>query len=275
LCKHNTFAQTAQCEFILLPGKAVRPQKQIHASKWFFDFPYYFCYTEFASHLVLLIVAHSKDGSAKMAVITISRELGSGGDEVADLLCQTLGYCRMDKTLLSQIAEEAGVDVEAVLAKERSVTHKARLVSGAMRSLYSKDPSAFERQDALDDQTYARIVRETMEQYAQEGDAVIVGRGGQMILQDCPDALHVHLYASIEVRARRLVERLGISEAEAKRRIERSDEQKRQYIRHLRQNANWKNLKYYHLAIDTGRILPQVAAQMITLAAQPDSDIDL
>jgi cytidylate kinase len=240
-----------------------------------FDFPFHFCYTGFASQLALLFAAHPKDGGAKMAVITISRELGSGGDEVADLLCQKLGYCRMDKAMLSQIAEEAGVDVEAVLAKERSVTHKARLVSDAMRSLYSKDPSAFEKQDALDDQTYMRVVRETLEQYAREGNAVIVGRGGQIILQDWPDALHVHLYAAIEVRVRRLMERLGISEAEAQRRIERSDEQKREYIRHLRQNANWKNLKYYHLAIDTGRISPQLTAQMITLAVQREGSSDL
>jgi cytidylate kinase len=144
-----------------------------------------------------------------------------------------------------------------------------------MRSLYSKDPSAFEKQDTLDDQTYARVVRETMEQYAQEGNAVIVGRGGQMILQDWPGALHVHLYAPMAVRAQRLRERLSISEAEAQRRIERSDEQKRQYIRHVRQNASWKNLKYYHLAIDTGRISPEVAAKMITLAARQADDIDL
>jgi cytidylate kinase len=210
-----------------------------------------------------------------MAVITISRELGSGGDEIADLLCQKLGYCRIDKDMLSQIAEEAGVDVEAVLAKERAVTHRPKLVSSDMTSLYRKDPSAFGRQDAIDDQTYARIVRETMESYARKGDAIIVGRGGQMILQEWPNALHVHLYAPVEVRARRLVERLGISEAEAQRRIERSDEEKRQYIRHVRENASWKNLKYYHLAIDTGRVSPEIAAQMITLAAQREGGIDL
>jgi len=202
-----------------------------------------------------------------MAVITISRELGSGGDEVADFLCQKLGYCRMDKDMLSQIAAEAGVDVEAVLAKERDVTRRPKLVSSDMTSLYRKDPSAFGKQDAIDDQTYARVVRETMEKYAQEGNVVIVGRGGQMILRDWPGVLHVHLYASVEVRVQRLVERLGISEAEAQRRIERSDEQKRQYIRLVHQNASWKNLKYYHLAVDTSRISPQIAAELITLAA--------
>ena len=201
-------------------------------------------------------------------MITISRELGSEGDKIADLLCQGLGYCRVDSAMLAQIAEEAGVNVEAVLAKERAVTRRPKLVSSDMTSLYRKDPSAFGKQDAIDDQTYARVVRETMEKYAREGNAVIIGRGGQMILQDWPTALHVHLYAGLEVRVRRLMGRMSISEVDAKRRIERSDEQKLQYIRHVRQNASWKNLKYYHLAIDTGRISPEVAAQMIISAAR-------
>jgi cytidylate kinase len=207
-----------------------------------------------------------------MAVITISRELGSGGDQIADILCQELGYVRVDKDMLSHIAEEAGVDVEAVLAKERDVTLKPKLISTDMTSLYSKDPSAFRQKAAMDDQTFNRIVRETMEKYAQEGKAIVVGRGGQMILQDRPGALHVHLYASEEVRARRLAERLGISEAAAKQRVARSDEQKRQYIRHMHRNANWKNLKYYHLAISTDHIPPELAAQIIILAARHKAD---
>jgi len=207
-----------------------------------------------------------------MAVITISRELGSEGDKITDLLCQELGYCRMDKDLLMHIAEEAGVDVEAVLAKERAVTSKPRLISGDMASLYSKQPAAFERKAAMDDQTYARIVRETMERFAREGNAVIVGRGGQMVLRDWPAALHVHLYASPEVRVRRLMQRFNISESEARQRIARSDEQKRQYIRHMHNNANWKNLDYYHLAINTGHICPEVAAQIIILAAKHKED---
>jgi cytidylate kinase len=203
-----------------------------------------------------------------MAVITISRELGSGGDQIVDILCQELGYVRVDKDMLLHIAEEGGVDVEAVLAMERDVTRKPKLISTDMTSLYSKDPSAFRQKAALDDQTYNRIVRETMEKYAQEGKAIVVGRGGQMILQDWPGALHVHLYAPEEVRARRLAERLDISEAAARHRIAQSDEQKRQYIRHMYGNANWKNLKYYHLAISTDHIPPEVAAQMIILAAK-------
>jgi cytidylate kinase len=201
-----------------------------------------------------------------MAVITISRELGSTSAGVVDLLCDGLGYCRVDKAMLHQVAQEAGVDVKAVLATERDVTRKPKLISKQMTSLYGRQPSAFGRQGDIDDKTYIRIVRETMVKFAQEGNATIVGRGGQIILQDWPDALHVHLYAPRAVRVQALVARYKISKLDAERRIERSDERKRMYIRNLHKNANWKDLKYYHLAIDTSKISPQTATKMIMLA---------
>ncbi|HNT74760.1 MAG TPA: cytidylate kinase-like family protein [Anaerolineae bacterium] len=206
-----------------------------------------------------------------MAVITISRELGSEGDKVADLLCQALGYCRMDKDILLQIAAKAGIDVDALLELERGFAKRARLVSDEMTSLYRKQASAFDKRGAVDDKTYAQILRETLEELAQTGDAVIVGRGGQMVLADHPNALHVRLYAPPEARARRLAAREALTEAVAQQRIEQSDEQKRQYIRFMFNNADWRNPKHYHLAIDTGRISPEAAAQIIILAAR---DVD-
>lgn len=203
-----------------------------------------------------------------MAVITVSRELGSGGNHVVDVLCERLGYCRVDKAMLSEIAAEAGVDVKAVLAKERDVTAKPRLISDQMTSLYGRQPTAFGRAGEIDDQTYARVVRETMHKYAEAGDAIIVGRGGQIILHDQPHTLHVHLHASPEARVHNLVERYGISKLDAQRRIERSDEQKRLYIRNMHRNANWKDLKYYHLAIDSGALAADIVADLIMTAAQ-------
>ena len=203
-----------------------------------------------------------------MAVITISRELGSAGDEIADLLCEELGYSRVDKAILMQMAEQAGVDVEALLAKERGFASKPRLISSEMAGLYAREPSVFEKKAALDDQTYARIVRETMERFAKQGDVIIVGRGGQMVLRDWPAACHVHLFATPDVRVQRLRERFNVSEQEAKRRIEESDEQKRQFVRHMHKNANWKNPAYYHLTINTAQLTPQVAAHIIIQAAK-------
>ena len=203
-----------------------------------------------------------------MAVITIARELGSEGDKIAELLCQELGCRRVDKEILAQIAEDAGVDVETVLAKERRPASRPKLVSAEMTALYRKDPSAFRNKSVLDDQTYQQLLQQTMEQFAQAGNAVIVGRGGQMVLRDWPAALHVRLYAPIEARVQCLVERLNISAQEAERRLTRSDEQKREYIRQMHQYADWASLKHYHVIINTAAIAPEVASQMIILAAR-------
>jgi CMP/dCMP kinase len=203
-----------------------------------------------------------------MAVITISRELGSEGDRVCDLMCEKLGYCRVDKAVLMQVAEEAGIDVDAVLEIEAGFAKRARLVSGEMTSLYRKKRTAFDREGVLDDLTYVDVLRDAVEGYARQGDAVIVGRGGQMILRDWPNVLHVRLYASEAVRVQRIMARDGISEALALRRVQQSDEQKRQFIRQMFNNADWRSLKYYALAIDTGRVPLATAARVIVMAAQ-------
>jgi len=203
-----------------------------------------------------------------MAVITISRELGSEGDHIADLVCERLGYQRVDKDVLLGIAADAGVDIEAVREFEQSFTKRARLVSGEMTSLYRKQASAFEKATTLDGHTYAQVLRETVEDFARQDNVVLVGRGGQILLRDWPNAIHVRIYAPPEVRAQRVAEREGQPLAAARRAVRQSDEQKRQYIRHMHNNADWRNLKYYHLAIDTSRIDPQTAAEIIVLAAQ-------
>jgi cytidylate kinase len=201
-------------------------------------------------------------------VITISRELGSEGDTICDMICEKTGLSRMDKALLMQIAEEAGIDVEEVIEMEKGFTKRARLVSGEMTSLYRKQASAFDGSRAIDDKTYAQVLRETLEDHARQGNVLIVGRGGQMVLRDWPGALHVRLFAPEEVRVQRLMARQGLSQTEAARMVQQSDEQKRQFIRQMFNNADWRNPKYYHLTIDTGRIPLATVAELIMLAAQ-------
>ena len=69
-------------------------------------------------------------------------------------------------------------------------------------------------------------------------------------------------------RVQRLTARYGITEGEARRRITDSDEEKRQAIRHMHNNVEWKDLRHYHLAINTAVIPPAAAVEMIVLAVQ-------
>jgi len=203
-----------------------------------------------------------------VAVITISRELGSEGDKIAELVCGHLGYRRVDKAVLLHIAEESGIDIDAVLEMEKGFTKRARLVSGAMTSLYRKQRTAFEGESVIDDVTYADVLRNAVEERARQGNVVIVGRGGQMLLRDWPNVLHVRLFAPEGVRAQRIVTREGVSQPRAAQLVKQSDEQKRQYIRGMFKNADWRGLKYYSLAIDTSKVPPAAAAEIIEVAAR-------
>ena len=200
-----------------------------------------------------------------MSVITISRELGSEGDLIANVLCQRLSYRRVDKDVISQIAKEAGVDVETILAKEQSYAQRARLVSSEMQALYKTQPTAFDKKSSIDDETYAAITRKTIEDYARQGQAIIVGRGGQIVLAGWPNVIHTHLYAQLETRIQRVASRFQLSEREARKRITDSDETKKRYIAHVYSKADWKNLLYYHLALNTTLLTPETAADLITI----------
>jgi len=204
-----------------------------------------------------------------MGVITISRELGSRGTEIAHMVAEKLGYECLDRELIAAIAKEAGVEEVQVSDKEDKVSARPRIVGPEMTAFFRRQQYASRRpREALGDQAYLELVRKVIRERAERGDVVVLGRGGQMVLRDWPGALHVHITAPLEVRAARVAEERGISRQLAERLVRESDRRKRDYIRHFYNNADWRNPRYYHLIIDTGRISPEVAAEIIVRAAR-------
>lgn len=204
-----------------------------------------------------------------MGVITISRELGSRGTEIAHMVAEKLGYECLDRELIAAIAKEAGVEEVQVSDKEDKVSARPRIVGPEMTAFFRRQQYASRRpREALGDQAYLELVRKVIRERAERGDVVVLGRGGQMVLRDWPGALHVHITAPLEVRTARVAEERGISRQLAERLVRESDRRKRDYIRHFYNNADWRNPRYYHLIIDTGRISPEVAAEIIVRAAR-------
>jgi len=204
-----------------------------------------------------------------MGVITISRELGSRGTEIAHMVAEKLGYECLDRELIAAIAKEAGVEEVQVSDKEDKVSARPRIVGPEMTAFFRRQQYASRRpREALGDQAYLELVRKVIRERAERGDVVVLGRGGQMVLRDWPGALHVHITAPLEVRTARVAEERGISRQLAERLVRESDRRKRDYIRHFYNNADWRNPRYYHLIIDTGRISPEVAAEIIIRAVR-------
>jgi len=204
-----------------------------------------------------------------MGVITISRELGSGGTEIAHRVAESLGYECLDRELIAAIAREAGVEEEHVSGKEDSISARPRIVGPEMAAFFRRQRYASPRpQEALEDQAYIELVRKVIYDRAEADNVVVLGRGGQMVLQNWIGALHVHITAPLQVRAARVAQERGIGDHLAERLVSESDRQRRDYIRHFYNNADWRNPRYYHLIVDTSRIPPEAAAEIIIRAAR-------
>jgi len=204
-----------------------------------------------------------------MGVITVSRELGSKGTDIAHMVAERLGYECLDREFIAAIAQEAGIEEAHVSSKEESISARPRIVGPEMAAFFRRQRYASPRpREALDDQAYIELVRKVIYDRAEAGNVVILGRGGQMVLRNWPGALHVYITALLEVRVTRVAQEREIGHQLAERMVRQSDRQRRDYIRHFYNNADWRSPRYYHLITDTSRIPPEVAAEIIIRAAQ-------
>ncbi len=188
-----------------------------------------------------------------MATITISRQLGSMGREVARLVAEQLGYRLVWRDLINQAARRAGAPEVALAAIDEL-------------GLLNLTPSRQARE------AYRQAVQQVIEELVAEGNVVILGRAGQVILRDRPGTLHVRLIAPVAIRAERIAHHHGIPIESALAQIEASDRYRRNYLKRF-YSARWDDLDLYDLVINTGRMTPEVAAaticQALAIQARP------
>lgn len=115
-----------------------------------------------------------------------------------------------------------------------------------------------------DDERYIETLRRTIEQLAERGRIVIVGRGGQAMLAGRPDVLHVRIACDVEERTRR-VERDGEPLEEARERIEHSDRE-REAWHHKYFDLDYRAPYHYHLMVNTGLLTDEQAADLVVRA---------
>ncbi|NOZ29149.1 MAG: cytidylate kinase-like family protein [Chloroflexi bacterium] len=179
-------------------------------------------------------------------MITISRQLGSLGNQVAHATARRLGYRVVWREVINQAARRAGAP-EVALATIDDL------------GLLGLRPSTKARR------AYHQAVRQIMEELAAEGNVVIVGRAGQVILRGRPDVLHVKVIAPTQLRAQRIADKQGISLEAACAQIEASDRTRRNYLRRY-YHVRWDDPELYDLVINTDRISPEIAAELIEMA---------
>ena len=182
-------------------------------------------------------------------IITIEREYGCGGSEIAHKLADRLGWKLWDHQLTEEIARRAECDCAAVeLREERRDPLYYRLLKSFIRGSY--EGTSYEAQGRmLDSDCIVQFSEQVVKQAAKAGECVIVGRGSQHFLRDRADTLKIFLYAPKEDKLRR-VRRSVATTAEAEELVESVDRERAAFIKKYF-NAEWPNHTLYHAMINT------------------------
>jgi cytidylate kinase len=179
--------------------------------------------------------------------ITIDREVGCGGVEIAAHLARQLNWKLIDKCLIFDIAKMANVDVEAVKKLDEHpdplLTRMSRLFwgGGAERGMVNPD--------YFDCKKMTELTRSVFLKAADEGERVIVGRGAPYILAGREDTFHVFLYAPRDYKIKR-VRKYCTCDDHAEQVIDTADKERAAFIRqHF--HIEWPERHVYNLMLNT------------------------
>ena len=181
-----------------------------------------------------------------MSVITLSRQLGSLGTEVAKAVAEKLNYQCAEKDLIWKMMIDSGWQ------------------KYDLQNIDEKNPPPWDFL-SIQRRTFLNFIQKAIYELARKGRVVIVGRGGTLILKDLPGTLHVRIFAPRNVRVRRLMESEGMNEKHAGHIISQNDYDSSGYIRSFF-NADWDDPCHYHLLVNTGALTVETAIELIIKA---------
>lgn len=164
-------------------------------------------------------------------VITISRQYGSGGHHIGELLAKQMGVKLYDKELITLTARRSGLS-------ELTVADTEQAVDGRMAYESDMQTAIFQAQ------------RQVITDIAQREPCVIVGRLANFILAGRPNCLHVFVYASPNYRIRRMTQEYGVPEAEAAEIMARADQERAEHCRHFT-GQTWGACNAYDMLVNS------------------------
>jgi hypothetical protein len=232
----------------------------------------------------------------RMTVVTLSRQLGAHGEEIAAGVAQLQGLRLVDAQTINRAAQRAGVPHIALAEMEhegerslvgqvlkalrtmpnlRGSPAQATSAYGATPAGYYDLPGVTIPFSSLFSPTvppisaslesYVRMVGLVIRELAREGNVLIVGRGGQALLSTCPEALHVQVVAPLSQRIKALMARGELSWRAAQSKVRASDRARFDYVRRYH-DEDWLDPTLYHLVINTGLVSVATAIELIVVA---------
>lgn len=177
------------------------------------------------------------------SVIVIGRQYGCGGHDIGQKIANELGFNLYDKEIIQMTAGSTGYAPKFVQQREENMTNS--LLYDLVNQMYAYSA----RQEAPKDKIFAAETK-VINNLADKGNCVIIGRCSDYILRERRDCLRVFLQAPLDFRINRIMNKYNFSEREAKNKIQQEDKLRSDNYRYYTNNL-WGNAANYHLSIDT------------------------
>jgi len=204
-------------------------------------------------------------------IITISRELGSGGHTVGRLLAERLGVRYSDKELIKALREQFHLTTEAieVLKGEKrdwltSLLRKMAPMPKAENVVEWDESFVKEYQPNISSDEIFEAEKQILRGIAEEGSCVIAGRSGFYVLKDFPNKIDIFITAARENRIKRVMAKQNLSEEEAEAAIDRVDQGRENYIKRYTGVSRY-DIRNYNLVINMDNVPDENAAVELIL----------
>ena len=233
-----------------------------------------------------------------MPIITVEGRVGAGAPDLGRLVARELEIDFVDRLILAQVARRVNATMRALVDQERrvpSLVNRLALrvqrvlersaVAGmggdpyfgpGVEDLISRQYSEYEEEphttaEEVDDERFIATTREVIQDIADQGDIVILSRGGAAILRDRTDVLRVGVVGRMEDRAARVAERENISMDEARDFIAHSDAAQHRYFEKAFGTSPIDPF-LYHFMFNTSDVTIEYAARAVAIAADSLDD---
>ncbi len=187
----------------------------------------------------------------QQCVITVARGFGSGGKEIAVKLSQELGIKCYEHRILTLAAQLSGVGRELFEQVDEKVRRRRML--GLLRSLPAATSPRAEGKFVTDDQLFA-YQKQIIEELADSESCIIVGKCADWLLRDRPNVISVYIEAPRPFCRRRIMEKMGVTEAVADASISQTDKYRAEYYAYYTHGNYWTNPVNYDLTLNSERV---------------------
>lgn len=194
-------------------------------------------------------------------IITINRECGSGGGEIARLLGKKLGFKVYDRSMLNCIADQFNMSIENI---ERVKAQKTNWWSDFCHFYQQFSAASYTRGQQTEATPLslfyaeARVLREL----AEQDDCIIIGRAGFYIFRDNPNAMHLFIRANRDARIARIAQKQGLSLEEAAKVVDKVDKARDTFVKNVTDTSRY-DARNYDFVFNVTGMQPEIVATFI------------